>query len=128
MFNRDDKSSKETETIVGASVTVRGNFEGKGNIIIDGMLEGSLYTEGSLLAGEKSIIKASIKAKEAKILGQVQGQITLSGLLELGPQAIINGDIEIGDITIAKGAIINGKISMKNGKTRSETLTETQEA
>jgi cytoskeletal protein CcmA (bactofilin family) len=114
MFNRDDKSLKDTETVVGASVIVRGDFQGKGNIIIEGSLEGSLTTEGSLFAGEKSSITANIKAKEAKILGSVKGDIALAGQLELGPQANIQGNIKVGGLLVAAGAIVNGQISMSN--------------
>lgn len=112
MFNRDDKSLKDTETVVGASVIVRGDFQGKGNIIIEGALEGSLTTEGSLFAGEKSSITANINAKEARILGTVKGDILLTGQLELGSQANIQGNLKVGGLLVAAGAQINGQISM----------------
>lgn len=122
MFNRDDKNQNAAETVVGASVLVRGDFEGKGNIIIDGSLEGSLSIEGALFAGEKSNIVANIKAKEAKILGKLKGEIHLDGLLELGPQANIEGDIQVADLSISQGAIINGRVTMtKNLKQAAST-------
>lgn len=124
MFNRDEKSQKETETIVGASVIVRGDFQGKGNIIIEGSLEGSLTTEGSLFAGEKSIITANIKAKEAKILGTVKGEILLEGLLELGPHANINGNIMVTGLSITEGAIINGQVTMTKEPTKLTKATD----
>lgn len=123
MFNRDDKNSKETETIVGASVVVRGDFHGKGNIIIEGTLEGSLFTEGALFAGENSVITADIKAKEAKILGTVKGEISLAGLLELGPQSIIEGDIKVGRLSVENGAQVNGKIIMQKHSESGATKT-----
>lgn len=124
MFNRDEKNQKATETIVGASVIVRGDFQGKGNIIIEGSLEGSLTTAGSLFAGERSSIIADIKAADAKILGKVKGEISLEGLLELGPQANIEGNLKVGGLSVATGAIVNGQIIMTKSNGKTETATE----
>ena len=46
MFNKENKLEKfkDAETIIGASIKVKGNFQGQGNIIIEGSLEGSLKT------------------------------------------------------------------------------------
>lgn len=114
MFKQQDSKEgfKEVETIIGPSVKVKGNFHGEGNIIVEGILEGSLKTAGSVLIGEKAKITANINANEARIGGQVNGNIKTKGFLELDPTAKILGDIECSLLFIAKGAIINGKCVM----------------
>ncbi len=116
MFNKDNNENiKEAETIIGPSIKVKGNFHGQGNIIIEGEIEGSVKTDNYLLVGEKSIITASIKAKNAKINGKVKGNIQIDEYLEIGNTAIITGDINAKILSIAKGARLNGKCSM-NGQ------------
>lgn len=116
MFNKDEKNKPvEAETIIGPSVKVRGDFNGQGDIVIEGMLEGSLKTSSGLYVGDKAKIKADIEAREGNIGGEVIGNIKLKGHLEVGPVAKITGDLEISSISISRGAIINGKITMSGG-------------
>ncbi len=112
MFNKENKidNIKDAETIIGPSVKVKGNFQGKGNIIVDGQLEGSLKTSSNLLIGEKANLSASIEAVEASINGTVTGNIHIKKFLALGKTAKIRGDIVCSEISIARGAHINGKL------------------
>ncbi len=114
MFNKPAEKGgvKDVETIIGPSVKVKGNFHGQGNIIVEGMLEGSLKTEGSLYVGIDAKIVANIEAKEAKIDGRINGNIKIDGYLEIGETAKILGDIEATSLSISKGAILNGKCAM----------------
>lgn len=118
MFNKEEKmNNKEAETIIGPSVKVSGDFNGNGNIIIEGTFEGNLKTSGSLYIGDKAKIKANIEAKEARFGGELNGNIKIDGHLDISPSARITGDIICSDISIAKGAILNGNCSMKNTPT-----------
>ncbi|MCK5319796.1 polymer-forming cytoskeletal protein [Candidatus Parcubacteria bacterium] len=113
MFNKDtNENIKEAETVIGPSIKVKGNFHGQGNIIIEGEIEGSVKTDNYLLVGEKSIITANVKAKNAKINGKVTGNIQIDEYLEIGNTAIIIGDINAKILSISKGARLNGKCSM----------------
>lgn len=116
MFNKDEKETnfKEAETIIGPSIKVKGNFHGQGNIIIEGMVEGSIKTTNFLLVGNKSKIIANIEAKEARVGGEITGNIKTSGYLEIASTAKVCGDIEAPSLTIEKGAIFNGKCFMGN--------------
>lgn len=104
------------ETIIGPSVKVKGNFHGQGNIIVEGVLEGSLKTQSTLVIGDKAKVSATVEAKEAKIGGEVTGNIKVGGYLEITATAKINGDIEASSLSIARGAILNGKCAMSAGE------------
>jgi cytoskeletal protein CcmA (bactofilin family) len=115
MFNKDEKGSKENETVIGLGVKVRGDFNGEGRVEIEGSFEGTLTTTGPLHVGQQAEIKAEIKASSAKILGSVIGNLVLTGQLELGPAAKISGDISAAGLAVAQGAIINGRVSINSG-------------
>lgn len=120
MFKQQNNQAgaKEAETIIGPSIKVKGNFHGHGNIVVEGVLEGSLKTANSLFVGTNAIITASIEAKEATIGGEVVGNIKISGHLEIASSAKISGDIEASSLSIAKGAILNGKCTMTQDQGR----------
>lgn len=113
MFNKDEKiSPKEAETIIGPSVKVKGEFNGQGDIIVEGVLEGTLKTNNRLRIGEKAKIKANVEAKDASISGEVVGNIKIKGYLELTANAKIVGDVEATTLSVEKGAAINGRLQM----------------
>lgn len=114
MFNKEVENTniKTAETIIGPSIKVKGNFHGQGNIIIEGEVEGSVKTDNNLLVGDKAKIIANIESKEAKIGGQITGNVKVKGYLEITASAKINGEIEASLLSIEKGAIINGKCTM----------------
>lgn len=114
MFKKENQGgeSKEVETVIGPSVKVKGNFHGKGNIIVEGILEGSLKTAGNIFVGENAKITANIETNDIEIAGEINGNIKAEGYLEIKSTAIITGDVDCKTVSIEKGAQINGKYSM----------------
>ena len=114
MFNSQKQGEviNEFETIIGPSVKVKGDFNGQGNIIVEGMVDGNLKTNGSLEVGVKAKITANVEAKEAKIGGQINGNLKIKGYLEVTSTAKVLGDIEAAGLSIERGAIFNGNCVM----------------
>jgi cytoskeletal protein CcmA (bactofilin family) len=116
MFNKEDSSVlKEAETIIGPSVKIKGDFVGQGSIVVEGEVEGSLKSTNKIHIKSNSRVVADINAMDAVIGGEVQGNIFIKGYLELTQTAKVNGDIVAAKISIAKGAIFNGKCTMQGG-------------
>lgn len=132
MFNKDNKPEKfkDAETIIGASIKVKGNFYGEGNIVVEGQLEGSIKTDANLFIGDKAKVVANIEASDAIINGEVRGSLKIHQYLALGPTAKIIGDVNYAEISIEKGAIINGQVIYVagNGKqNKAKMAVETEE-
>ncbi len=131
MFKKEDITSNinNAETIIGESVHVNGHFESNGNIIINGSVEGDIKTKGAILVGEKSKINANIKAEEMVIKGEISGNLKINGYLSIKELAKIVGDIECAQISIEKGAEINGQviIASKKSKNNKEEVEEEKE-
>jgi cytoskeletal protein CcmA (bactofilin family) len=102
----------EAETIIAASVKVEGDFTSQGNVLIEGVVEGSLKTERNLRVGEKAKINADVTAANATIAGEVRGNMNVTEKLELEPTARIFGDVKTKILTVSAGAEVNGRISM----------------
>lgn len=125
MFSKDEKlKGKDIETIIGPSVKVKGEFNGQGDIIIDGIFEGTLKTAGSLFVGNKARVQANIDARDGKISGEINGNINMRGFVEITATAKINGDMTVNQISVEQGAIINGNLTMKKGSDAGQSGTE----
>ncbi|MFA5248317.1 MAG: polymer-forming cytoskeletal protein [Patescibacteria group bacterium] len=137
MFNKQEAKnaipdgSKDAETIIGPSVTVKGNLNSDGNIIIEGVLEGGVKTAGEVFVGNKAQITANIEAKNSHIGGEVRGNLKIEERLALLASAKIFGDIECSSLSVEAGAIINGKCTMtkdyKSVKNKEEKELEVEE-
>lgn len=114
MFKQENGGGdpKKIETIIGPSIKVKGNFNGQGNTVVEGVLEGSLKTDAHVFVGNNAKVKANIDAKTAKIGGAIEGNIKTAKGLEITQTARISGDIYCGDLSVESGAIINGQCIM----------------
>ncbi|OGF28282.1 hypothetical protein A2477_02375 [Candidatus Falkowbacteria bacterium RIFOXYC2_FULL_47_12] len=113
MFKKNEVADfGNAETIIGPSVKVEGNFVGQGNIVVEGIVKGSVKTNGNLSIGGKAKITAAVEAANAIISGEVRGNVTVSGDLELTESARITGDVAAKTLSIARGAALNGNCTM----------------
>ena len=129
MFKKDIdvNNLNNAETVIGESVQVKGNFESNGNIIINGLLEGEIKTKGVILVGEKAKITANVEAEEIAVKGEIIGNLKVSGYLSIKSSAKIFGDIKCLQISIEKGAEINGKVTISNKKGKIEERVVSEE-
>jgi len=130
MFNKDSRPEKfkDAETIIGASIKVKGNFHGQGNIIVEGSLEGSLKTEANLFIGDHAKIIANIEAQEAIINGEVKGNIKIKKYLAVGKTAKIFGDLQYGELSIERGGLVNGQLLINSESKKNESKENKEEA
>ena len=131
MFSKENRLEKfkDAETIIGASIKVKGNFQGQGDIIIEGSLEGSLKTEANIFIGDRPKVVASVESKDVVINGEVRGNIKAKNYLSIGGTAKIYGDVQYAEISIEKGATINGQLLMisDDGKKHEKNKFENRE-
>lgn len=115
VFNKEISSEKSTsDTIIGPSVRVEGNFVGEGNVIVEGELKGSIKTKQNLKVGENAKIEANINVDNALVSGEVRGNIKVKEKLQLTKTARILGDVEAKILSVVEGAVLNGKCNMGN--------------
>jgi len=117
MFRSNDDDGRDNlaesdDTVIGHSIKIEGDLVSNGSIVVEGEVVGSLKTEQTLRVGERAKVVAEIKAKEAFISGKVNGNVSVQGKLELSETAEVNGDIQAQTLSIAAGAVFNGRSSM----------------
>lgn len=103
-----------SETIIAQGVKVEGDFKSNGDITIDGELNGSLQTAASLHVGESAVIHAEVAAKQAVVAGVIVGNLQIQDGLQLMSTSQVTGDIVTNRLSIAEGAVVNGRISMNS--------------
>ena len=117
MFTNNKEPMKKTESIaavnmIGAGTIITGDIVSKGDIRVDGMLKGSVNTEGKVVLGSEGVIEGDVVCKDADISGTIKAKITVSQLLSLKTNAKLNGDIITNKLSIEPGATFSGSCSM----------------
>lgn len=105
---------ENAETIIGPSVKVEGDFSGEGNVIVEGIVMGSLTTQKNLSVTETAKITADVEAQNAFIAGEINGNLTIHEKLEIAATAKVHGDVQAKVLSITPGAVLNGRCSVVN--------------
>ncbi len=106
-------ATDDVETVVGPSVRVEGDFASEGNIVVKGTVCGNVKTSKMLTVENGAKIFANVKAENAVISGGIKGNVKITERLELTETAQVYGDIECKILSIAPGALVYGKVTMK---------------
>ena len=100
------------ETIIGPSVKIEGDFIGEGNVVVEGMVMGSLLTQKNLSVTGTAKITADVEAQNALVAGEINGNLTIHEKLDIAATAKIHGDIQAKILSITPGAVLNGRCSV----------------
>jgi cytoskeletal protein CcmA (bactofilin family) len=104
----------EGSTVIGRSVTIRGELTGNEDLFMDGDIEGTITLPGSRLTiGPNARILADIHGLDIIVFGAVTGNIHAAGRLELRQSASVAGDIFAGRLSIEESATIKGRVELK---------------
>jgi cytoskeletal protein CcmA (bactofilin family) len=95
-------------TVISAGSKLDGNLFSSENVRFDGFIQGDLSCEKKLVVGKEGRVGGMVKAKEAVIMGQVTGDINVSGSLHLEKHAVVRGNILAGVLSIEDGAVYDG--------------------
>ena len=100
-------ASKMVPSIIGEDLTIRGNVTSKGEVQLDGEIEGEIRC-GSLLLGDKGQVMGGVAAEDVVVRGHIVGSIR--GLrITLQAQSHVEGDIFAQSLAIEQGAYFEGK-------------------
>ena len=107
MFKKEEGLG--AETIIANGVKVEGDFASPGNVRIEGIVKGQVKVEGNLVVTESASIEADITAANAIIAGEIHGNVSVGEKLELTDTAKLYGDIFGRVLSVAPGAVLNGR-------------------
>ncbi len=102
------------DTIIGVSVTLKGNIHNKGSIQVNGTIEGEVKSDENVIVGETAQIKGPVIAKKIEASGEIRGLVEATEKLEINPTGKIYGDVNAKTLIIKEGAIFVGKSIMPN--------------
>ena len=101
-----ESARKMTPSIIGEGLTITGNVVSKGEIQVDGEIQGDIHC-GSLLLGDTAQVVGDVIAEDIVVRGRVVGSIR-GVRVTLQAQSHIEGDIIHQSLAIEQGAYFEG--------------------
>lgn len=118
------KTNKETGTgvdaLLGPSTSFSGTLVFDGLVRIDGIFEGKIKTNDTLVIAETGKVNAEVEAGVVKILGQFEGTIVAKTKVEMFKPAQVKGSLHTPNIRMEEGVIFNGSTEMGPIKNKEE--------
>jgi cytoskeletal protein CcmA (bactofilin family) len=103
----------EDSTVIGKSVTIRGELSASEDLYLDGEIQGTVSLPGNRLTiGPNAKVKADIHVRDVVVFGRLEGNIRASGRVELRQSAVMQGDITASRLSIEENASVKGKIEI----------------
>ncbi len=106
------QAKKEVVAFFGAGVECIGEIWYEGNVQIDGRLEGTVHTKGTLVIGDQAVVKAKIEAGAVICKGNVQGDVVAKESIKLLAPGLIDGTMRAPRLSVETGGVFNGRVSM----------------
>ena len=94
--------------LLSRGVSIKGTVKFANELLIDGEVEGTIDSTGSLTIGEHASIKGEIKSKSVKVRGTVEGDIFATERCELQAGCTLQGDIEAPRLVVDENATFLG--------------------
>jgi len=89
-------------------VSIKGSVKLVNPLLIDGEVEGTIDSNGTLTLGEHALIRGEIRTKSVKVRGTVEGSIFVTELCELQAGCTLRGNIEAPRLMVEENAIFCG--------------------
>jgi cytoskeletal protein CcmA (bactofilin family) len=100
----------DASTIVGPGMTLKGELQGEGTVVILGSFEGDVALEGSLHVGPDARVDANISASAIVVAGVVRGNLSAHTRVEILASGSLTGSVRSGSFAAADGALVKGEL------------------
>src|SRR5438132_6422467 len=106
----------QSGALLSQGVSIKGSVKFLNELLIDGEVEGTIDSTGTLTIGEHARIRGEIRTKSVKVRGTVEGNIFVTEHCELQAGCTLRGDIETPRIVVNENATFLGSANV--GKSR----------
>jgi cytoskeletal protein CcmA (bactofilin family) len=103
-------------TLVAAGCRLTGDVETEGPLLLCGSVRGDGRVGGALSLTREAHWDGEVHAAAAIIAGRFTGRLIVEGKLEIGPSAVIHADIVAHAVAIARGAVVDGDMTVTGGE------------
>lgn len=102
--------------LLSRGVSIKGSVKFHNEVLIDGEVEGTIDSTGTLMIGEHAHIRGEIRTKSVKVRGTVDGNIFVTERCELQAGCTLRGNIEAPRLVVDENATFLGSAKIATTK------------
>jgi cytoskeletal protein CcmA (bactofilin family) len=106
----------QSGALLSRGVSIKGSVKFLNELFIDGEVEGTIDSTGTLTIGEHARIRGEIRTKSVKVRGTVEGNIFVTERCELQAGCTLRGDVEAPRLMVDENATFLGSATIGTGK------------
>ena len=99
-------------TRISKGASIKGDLVSVTHIRVDGTIDGTLYSQGTIVVGEPAQLTGSLYCTNLDFWGKMDGDIYIKDTLSLKSTSVVNGNIRVHKLQVEMGAQINGTCKM----------------
>lgn len=99
-------------TVITKGVVLSGALKGDGVVQIEGVVEGELELNGSVIVTSTGLVKGPVAADVVRVAGCIEGSVSARDHLRLERTGTIQGDVSTGSLVVEDGGLLNGRSTM----------------
>ncbi len=114
----NNNQSNGVDTIISQDTNIKGDLTFSGTLHLLGSVDGSIVSNTDndmLVVSDTGRINGSVKTGNLNINGSVEGDVTVTGKMEVSSKARINGNIYYVNIEMETGSQVNGQLIYQGG-------------
>ena len=109
---RPANGRQDVRVSLGSDAEVTGKLSFVGPTRIEGKLKGQVRAADLLVIGSQATVEADVNAQTLIVLGEVRGQVSGAGRVEICAGGKLFGDVETRTLVIEEGATFEGHARM----------------
>jgi cytoskeletal protein CcmA (bactofilin family) len=102
--------SASASTTLGTGITLKGELQGEGALMMLGRFEGDIVLDGSLHVGPEARLEGNVTARAIVVEGVVRGNLTADARVEILSTGSLTGTVKSGSFFAADGATVKGEV------------------
>jgi cytoskeletal protein CcmA (bactofilin family) len=121
-------SALGAQSIIGKSLSIKGEITGSESVLIEGKIEGSItLPHDRVTVGRDGRVSANIAAQDIVVVGEVVGNCNATDHLCIRSEGTLIGDVVVARISVEEGASLTGSIDIVRKQAAPAPRVEEQE-
>jgi cytoskeletal protein CcmA (bactofilin family) len=106
----------QSGALLSRGVSIKGSVKFLNELLLDGEVEGTIVSTGTLTIGEQARVRGEIRTKSVNVRGTVEGNIFVTERCELQAGCTLHGDIEAPRLMVDENVTFQGNAKVGTGE------------
>jgi cytoskeletal protein CcmA (bactofilin family) len=101
-------------SVIDAHLSIQGDIATDGTVRVDGRIDGTLHRADTLIIGAGGAVIGNIEAREVVVGGELTGDLSVRGRVEIQKTATVRGDIRAAAVGLEEGGTVHGHVIVRS--------------